>query len=106
MQELLNLLVLLAIISCGLSIMLFPFTGRVMDPFIILRPLVRGLRRGFGNLFAAASKALKNLGRAAWRRAGRRRTLAIERVLLYIVAFVLALIAGMLSIPASLLGKR
>lgn len=69
MQELLSFILLLAIISCGLSIMLSPLTGKKMDPFLLLRPIGRYAKRLSRRSLTGFFKTLKQWTRSTWRAA-------------------------------------
>lgn len=103
MQEILNLLVLLAILSCGLSVMLSPMTGKKgLDPFLLIRPLARWVGRQPGRFARGTSKALRASAKSSWRRARNGATPLIEKLFLYPLSVVL----GILCIPGIIIGEK
>jgi hypothetical protein len=106
MEELAKFCVVLVVLSCGLSIMMGPLFGKKgMDPFIILRPVLRNLRIGVVRMFCALSKGLKDYGKQAWRNANMRTRHPIIRFLLYVGSTILYGAGLLIALPAYALGS-
>lgn len=109
MQEFLNVILLLAVISCGFSIMLWPLTGKKgMDPFLIIRPIIRGTVRFVGSTFRELTILFRGWGRGLWRAVRRPGTSWWAKVPLTLLAVSCTSVGIVCSIPAQLLptGKK
>ena len=101
----LSLALLLAIISCGASLILSPFSSKKgMDPLMLLRPIVKWAIRVPVRILRTVTPALRRWTLASWRQAGRTGTSTVQSVLLYIMAVVTGLGYAILAIPQVIIG--
>lgn len=108
MQEFVSLVVLLVVLSCGLSIMLSPLTGRKMDPFLLARPFGQYAKKVSKRGLTGALKTCKKWTRSSWRAAQNPRQHILLRLLLYGLATVCGIGVAILAIPADIFssGKK
>lgn len=105
MQELANTVVVLVIISCGLSIMIGAPFGKKMDPFLVARSFGRLLKRLVSRSVAGSYKALKKSAASAWKVATNPRKPALARLASGAAVPVLAIGIIALWLPAEMIGS-
>lgn len=74
-----------------------------MDPFLIIRHIMRMTTKGVKGIFRNGSRVLRSGAKSTWRRASRTASVP-GKILLYLVSAIMGLGGGILAIPVEILG--